>query len=175
MKTIEYNDIHDKSAYKNLEIIPEDERSLDKRQWQDEETGLPCLLVRNGSGALCGYVGVTSNHPIFGMPYEACYGSYDERGDGYSDDQRRMFHDVDNASHGGITFTSMCAPSDKEHGICHLVEDGEDDKVWWFGFDCGHSFDMAPAYDDRICGTYRTKQYVMDHCAAMAKVLRAQA
>ena len=175
MKTIEYNDIKDKSEWTSTYMIPEDEFTLDKRQWQDDETGLPCLIVRNGSGAWCGYVGVMFGHPLFGMPYSACYGSMNpEDEERFTKEQCHMFHDVDNASHGGITFTDYCAPADKEHGICHLVEDGEDDLVWWFGFDCGHSFDATPAYNHMGSGTYRTKGYAMAHCAAMADVLRAQ-
>lgn len=47
----------------------------DKMQWQDEATGLPCLIVRGPVGALCGYVGVDERHPAFGLshngtPYE---------------------------------------------------------------------------------------------------------
>jgi hypothetical protein len=39
----------------------------DKMQWQDEATGLPCLIVRGPVGALCGYVGVPEGHPCFGL------------------------------------------------------------------------------------------------------------
>src|SRR5450759_2183131 len=36
---------------------------VDKEQWAEETTGLPCLIKRNDWGALCGYVGVTEGHP----------------------------------------------------------------------------------------------------------------
>ena len=38
----------------------------DKKQWLDEETGLPCLMRRGPSGALCGYVGIAKDHPYYG-------------------------------------------------------------------------------------------------------------
>lgn len=41
----------------------------DKAQWTDEATGLPCLIVRNHSGSLCGYVGVPETHPWHGKGY----------------------------------------------------------------------------------------------------------
>jgi hypothetical protein len=44
----------------------------DKMQWQDEATGLPCLIVRGPAGALCGYVGVGPTHPWFGIGYSEC-------------------------------------------------------------------------------------------------------
>lgn len=98
----------------------------DKVQWQDEETGLPCLAVRNGSGAWCGYVGVAEGHPWFEQHY-------------------REHEDVE--VHGGITFSDFCVERDKEHGICHIPDTGEPENVWWFGFDCAHSFDVMPQRD----------------------------
>jgi len=41
----------------------------DKRQWQDEATGLPCLIVRTTLGHLCGYVGVPEGHLLHGKGY----------------------------------------------------------------------------------------------------------
>jgi hypothetical protein len=38
---------------------------VDKVQWQDDATGLPCLVKRNHMGAWCGYVGVSKGHPLF--------------------------------------------------------------------------------------------------------------
>ena len=54
--------------------------------------------------------------------------------------------------------------------ICHVVEDGEDDNVWWLGFDCSHSGDMAPGWE-HYSGTYRDMAYVtaaVEHLAAKA-------
>lgn len=42
----------------------------DKLQYPDEDTGLPCLILRSTLGHLCGYVGVSSTHPLFGKSYE---------------------------------------------------------------------------------------------------------
>lgn len=103
----------------------------DKLQWQDETTGLPCLVVRNTrvTGALCGYVGVAEGHPDFEKGYD----------------------DVDVEVHGGLTFADFCHPHDTEaEGICHLPGPGEPDHVWWLGFDCSHSGDVSPAIDARM-------------------------
>jgi hypothetical protein len=149
----------------------------DKVQWQDEATGLPCLIVRNGSGSLCGYVGVPPGHLAYGKDY----------GTGALD--------VD--VHGGLTFASQCADQSREawerwrkhalarkpeaeqypngdaaqlfreHAdaiesfdvwskwseashVCHVPGPGEPDSVWWLGFDCAHSGDMTPSYADRM-------------------------
>jgi hypothetical protein len=37
----------------------------DKLFWTDATTGLPCLIVRNRMGALCGYVAVDSTHRLY--------------------------------------------------------------------------------------------------------------
>ena len=132
----------------------------DKVQFVDEATKLPCLAVRNHSGAWCGYVGVPPSHKDFGK--------------GYSD--------VDYDVHGGLTFADKCQPTtDESHGICHVPAPGEPDHVWWFGFDCNHCDDFAPSmhfrlkalgHDFRIPGEkYRTLGYVKAQCAKLAAQL----
>lgn len=102
----------------------------DKIQWQDEATGLPCLIVRNThcTGALCGYVGIAEGHPDFEKGYDH----------------------VDVEVHGGLTFASFCTDTDDEsRHICHKPAPGEPDHVWWLGFDCSHSGDLSPAMEAR--------------------------
>ena len=96
----------------------------DKIQWKDEITGFPCLMVRNHSGAWCGYVGVAEGHPWFGKFYD----------------------DVEAHAHGGLTFSGHCqVEPDPARGVCHIPEPGDPDNVWWLGFDCSHHNDYAPA------------------------------
>lgn len=86
-----------------------------RAEWRYKD--LPCLIVRNRSGALCGYVGVPPGHPVHGKHYD----------------------DVEVDVHGGLTFSAGC------HGaICHVPEPGEPDAVWWLGFDCAHCGDAHP-------------------------------
>lgn len=130
----------------------------DKLQWADEATGLPCLIHRGPSGALCGYVGVTESHPWFQMDYDG----------------------IDVNVHGGPTFSDMCQ-GEKENGggICHVPGEGEPDHVWWFGFDCAHSGDLCPAYDSRDhwndFSRYRDLDYVKRECGQLAAQLHAAA
>jgi hypothetical protein len=140
----------------------------DKAQWIDEATGLDCLIVRNHSGSLCGYVGVTEGHPLFAMPYN----DYENMAD----------FDV----HGGLTFSGFCSPSnDESKGICHVPAPGRPDHVWWLGFDCGHNGDIAPGFDAHIreimpfekssfsepTDVYRTFTYVVDQVQGLARQL----
>lgn len=125
----------------------------DKKQWQDPFTGLPCLLVRNPVGALCGYVGVPAGHPWHGLGYD-------------NDD----LYDVE--VHGGLTYSGRCAG-----GICHVVEPDEDDDVWWLGFDAAHSGDLCPSmlqhFPHRPSETYRDQEYMERWCARLARQVRA--
>jgi len=111
----------------------------DKVQYTDEATGLPCLIKRGPSGALCGYVGVTEEHPWFKMDYA---GEWDEE---------EACRDYDNAPdakidvHGGLTYSSLCQEGPEDETICHIPGPGEPDHVWWFGFDCAHAGDVSPA------------------------------
>lgn len=130
----------------------------DKMQFPDPVTGLPCLIVRNPYGALCGYVGVTEGHPFY----------------------KKGGYDFNLSVHGGITFTAMCSPGDdEEHGICHLPGEGESDHVWWLGFDCAHYSDKSPKmvlqfptldFPDDV---YRDIDYVKSEIASLAQQLHA--
>lgn len=137
----------------------------DKIQWADEATGLPCLIVRNlnVTGALCGYVGVDKDHPYFESNYS----------------------NVDVEAHGGLTYSNKCQPN--PDGVCHKVEKGEDDNIWWFGFDCAHALDLAPAMEFRSRefnaqwkkthpnwdnpSTYKNIEYVKQEVTSLAKQL----
>lgn len=118
----------------------------DERQWQDEVTGLPCLIVRSQTGALCGYVGVPHDHPAYGVSYD----------------------DVDVDVHGGLTFAG-----DEIH---YQVTENVPDNVWWLGFDCSHFMDFSPAFKfigyHQQGTSYRTIAYVTSECQSLAKQLK---
>lgn len=199
MQTLEYSTF-DKSEWPHGPWMSEP----DKKQWQDEETGLPCLIVRNHFGALCGYVGVSESHPLYGKDYDA----------------------PDVEVHGCLTFADSCRPSDrdaweawrqgmfdrkpqaeqfpqgdsarawKQYGhliddyqawaenaeasaICHRPGEGEPDHVWWFGFDCAHYGDRMPATEAHSPfgreGQYRDFDYVTNEVKGLARQLAALA
>jgi hypothetical protein len=160
----------------------------DKAEWRDEATGLPCIARRGSSGAWCGYVGVAPTHPLHSIAYGECpddCAKYQEKG--YCDHCPESSLCV----HGGITFSNPCRPNEDGHGICHVPEEGEDDDVWWFGFDCAHAGDFSPAYynilrdtsvrmgpanaslleEARRGDTYRTLAYAQEQCAHLAAQL----
>jgi hypothetical protein len=79
----------------------------DKVQFTDEATGLPCLIVRNRGGALCGYVGVPKAHPWHGVDYSGCTRA-EKCGGPYCG------HGPDVDVHGGLTFADSCATPTEE-------------------------------------------------------------
>jgi hypothetical protein len=151
----------------------------DKLQWIDVETDLDCLIVRTRLGALCGYVGVPSEHPWHGRCYSE--GTPTDDDDGYyGDDSPCSLIDV----HGSLTYAAGCQEdASEEKGICHVPEPGRPKDVWWFGFDCAHSFDLAPGMLARMGGesampssygeSYKTVGYVREECARLAEQLLA--
>lgn len=156
MDRIEYKYI-DKSEWPDGEWNDE----FDKAQWQDEETDLPCLIVRGPSGALCGYVGVPNGHQLYGLHYDAAY-------------------DKANISvHGGLTYSDRCNPQGGGKGICHAVSEGESDDVWWLGFDCAHAGDLCPSYANKLPDSnflgeaYRDVAYVESEVRSLAKQIAA--
>jgi hypothetical protein len=157
MERIEYRNVVDKSDWVSR---GEWDNEPDKIQWQDEATGLPCLIVRGPVGSLCGYVGVADGHPAHGKDYDAIYN----------------LMDVD--VHGGLTFAASCSPNAKEErGICHKPAPGEPDHVWWLGFDCAHLGDVCPQFDrpGRYGGDswYKNIAYVEGECRKLAQQLIA--
>lgn len=147
----------------------------DKEQFTDDATGFPCLIVRNNGGALCGYVGVPQSHPFFGREYSDCYMNPEHNSDSPYEEKDYI------SVHGGLTFSGLCRPGndDESKGICHIVGEGEDDKVWWLGFDCAHWNDYSPEYGARHGGgfkigheIYRNIEYVKEQCADLAKQLK---
>lgn len=132
----------------------------DKISWTDEETELPCLLVRNGMGAWCGYVAVEPGHPYWDRDYA----------------------DVPASVHGGLTFSDFCRDDEAIEGaVCHVPEPGRPDNVFWFGFDAGHAFDLVPGfarlwrelgYTSRHEASYRTAAYMRSECENLARQLK---
>lgn len=130
----------------------------DKMNWTTK-AGLPGMIVRNQSGALCGYVAVTKDHPWF----EKHYGEGPE---------------TTLEVHGGITYSKKCVGP-----ICHVPEPGEPDDVWWFGFDCNHGGDHAPGSHALLSpiflrdiagpfgGEYRDEAYVRGEVESLAEQL----
>lgn len=108
-----------------------------------EFAGLPCVMLRNQFGAWCGYVAVPASHPCHGL----------------GPDDELLVEGL--PSHGGITFFG------RAEGLC--AELGVDD-VWFYGFDCGHFWDLMPGL--KVAGgAYRDVEYVRAHCEQLAAVL----
>ena len=125
----------------------------DRVEWRDEVTKLPCLIIRNHFGGLCGYVGVPPGHLWHGKDCD----------------------DVPAKVHGGLTYASKCAGH-----ICHVPLPGEPDNVWWLGFDCVHSDDLVPGmlhyqvHDEQYPlllhdGQYRDMTYVRREVTDLAR------
>lgn len=141
----------------------------DKVQWYDETTGMACLIVRNHSGALCGYAGVEPRHPWHGIEYGSCiHGCVDD----WCDHRPESLTEV----HGGLTYSAGCQANGK---VCHVPAEGRPHDVWWFGFDCAHYLDVVPAYDLLSPGlnaggaTYKDMDYVRAEVTSLAKQLSA--
>jgi len=145
----------------------------DREEWRTE-AGLPGLIVRGPSGALCGYVAVTEGHPCFGRDYTT---TYETGADGEPDYAKPHPNPVDELRvHGGITYGEACRGR-----ICHVPQPGEPDNVWWLGFDCMHAGDIGPASDSRLPpelrstlslgGTYKDLWYVRREVERLAAQL----
>jgi hypothetical protein len=114
----------------------------DKKQWEDPETGLPCLALRGRIVAWCGYVGIDDTHPFYGLHYEDipsldAHGGVTYSGPGWGHGKAEEINDPDfrdRALYFGIDSLSL------------NVDTGSDERkpLWFFGFDCAHAGDYYP-------------------------------
>lgn len=138
----------------------------DRIEWMTK-AGLPALMVRVDHGAWCGYVAVPPGHPDHGKHYRDVEDTIDV--------------------HGGLTYADKCSGK-----VCHVPAPGEPDDVWWFGFDCVHSGDLAPGMGGRMLSplsvfgfggsatdgygsTYRDVAYVRREVEGLARQLAERA
>lgn len=166
---------------------PWQEEHCDKIQFEDKHTGMPCLAVRSHFGSWCGYVGVTADHPLYGVPYSTCAKKpqcepeTDHLGNAWWECDHRPEAILD--VHGGITFSGGCRKTDDPAvGICHVPSPGEPEDVYWFGYDCGHYTDTQPGLRATIRAlggsgapfpgeSYKTLTYVQAECATLCDQL----
>ncbi|THD35059.1 MAG: hypothetical protein E7773_11380 [Sphingomonas sp.] len=160
----------------------------DKVSWRDEASGYDCIMLRDSRrGFLSGYVGVPSDHPLWGWDSEA------------------VAPDIGIEVHGGLTYSRLCQDGPtparrlavEARRICHVVirpdvfhevehatdHRVEDKHAWWFGFECDHAFDLVPGdgrgsvapSSSELARTYRDDAYVFRETTALAAQLRAVA
>lgn len=158
----------------------------DKVSWRDEASGYECIMLRDTRGGfLCGYVGIPSDHPLWGWDDDA------------------VPSDIGIEVHGGITYARQCQAGPtparrlavEARRICHVelspavyheVAHATDHRVqdphaWWFGFSCDHAYDLVPgdgrrsipASSSELARTYRDDAYVVRETVALAAQLRA--
>lgn len=132
----------------------------DKVSWTDEATGYPCIVKRHPQmGHFCGYVAVPEDHPHFGKDYGVPA-------------TRRCPSE--------LTFAAPCSKDeDDAHDICHIVQPGQSDNVWWFGFDCAHGWDIIPATQSMSYlrsmfpgASYKDVEWVKNACEQLALDLK---
>jgi hypothetical protein len=102
----------------------------DWKEWRSV-TGFPCLIIRNFSGSLCGYVGLPWSHRYF----------------------RKDEDSFDLSVHGGITYAShghpraLNSPFYFRPYALSSRRSNERLDIWWLGFDCAHCGDLIPGME----------------------------
>ena len=100
-----------------LSMLPFGPWSSEPHLLEFKHAGFDCILKRSSTTLVwCGYVAVPESHPAY----------------------KKHYDNINVEVHGGLTFADECGVV-----VCHRSSD-PDDKVWWLGFDCSHSFDFSP-------------------------------
>lgn len=146
-------------------------KNLAEKVWVTE-ADLLAVVMYVGGRHRCGYVGVSKDHPLYGLSYSTPTALIKQEqvdscavgkkspllvltatvnGDSGGTEIRRSL-DVLVDVHGGITYSD----SDAQYPI--------PSELWWFGFDCAH-------YDDKEEGG-RSLEYCIAECESMAAQLQ---
>lgn len=110
--------------------------------------GYRAVIIKQPMGHLCGYVGISTSHPLHGFNYD--------------DDEIPSLN-----VHGGLTYSG----GESNYPISN------DENLWWYGFDCAHHNDYVPklAKRDPTLYThtiYRDESYVTKECEELARQLK---
>lgn len=159
-----------------------------KKPWDTEPDdllfdceGLKCVVHRHQrSKHLCGYVGVSQDHPLFKV------GSNEESEYLKNKLKERMSQPFDVDKMGVIPF--FCAANSEEgftptpghvfevHGGITFANFGYgpmNKEFWYFGFDCAHYHDLVPSMDGKIGPLseweYRDFNYVIGEVKNLAR------
>lgn len=156
---------------------------------------LKCCVVFTTTGHRCGYVGVPTTHPLFGIDYDQDLNSPEllqelkntnigKRGivDIFCWDGNQTPLNLICNVHGGLTYSGKTT-----HYPYRQFE-----PIWWFGFDCAHVGDnkdwemlkkvsnreyfqtlweIEQRFPTEVSGKPRTKQYVEKECRTLANQL----
>lgn len=144
--------------------------------WVDETTGLPALILRNHFEVYCGYVGVGREHPWHDTSWDSCTLSEPCWGTLCSHSPASVVN-----VHGGLDYAGV-DPAGAP--LVVLVADAmvrasvaNAGELWWFGFHCGHAFDLTPEHvrtgHSRLGARYRPLDYVREEVRVLAQQLGA--
>ncbi len=129
--------------------------------------GLACIMNRPPMhGAWCGYVGVPPDHPWYGKKYSEidsdteCHGGLTYCS--AACDPLRFLPELLHPNEAGFLAALRADPEDRTALLVyadwlreHDREDEEQllrrrDELWYYGFDCNHANDIAPAFRARM-------------------------
>lgn len=121
-----------------------------------------CMMRRNYFGSWCGYVGVRSDSPLFGLDYN-------------------LLHEFPMEPiwvHGGLTFGEIIKPAwyggdiQEKNLFYKPFKAGRPPKMYFFGFDCAHHNDFTPlkalSVFTRGAYIYRDEEYVKEQTCNLA-------
>ncbi|WJY17782.1 hypothetical protein QQS45_09030 [Alteriqipengyuania flavescens] len=148
---------------------PWTDEKFDKVAWNDAETGLDCILLRQASGVWGGFVAVPPSHPLYGYREDAVPAA------------------IGLTPHRGIDYAEACSRyEDEAVRVCHVhsrrngpqAEDQTGDNAWWFGFAADRPGDLVPSDSKPILAReegeiYRGIDYMYSETVQLARQLKA--
>lgn len=157
-------------------------RTIEK-DWTTE-AGLRAVVVMTSMGHRCGYVGIGTDHALFGVDYSERHPLLTlnpER----STEKMSPIQILIGASKGMDELSTPEYVFEVHGGITYAgYGDGKypvESNLWWYGYDCGHAGDL-PAPDSELAkiyaksgmdreGEHRSLDYCIAECESLASQL----
>ena len=148
-----------------------------EKQWvTDAGYKAVCILIHDMHR--CGYVGIPKDHPLYGK-------DYGDNCECLIEPMKKLMNSDEPIDKRGVIPLVCAAGSDKVcmdiffdvHGsitYCGGLDDypiKNPDKLWFVGFDCGHSGDGSLSSHAFFGGDIRSMEYVVQECESLARQL----
>ena len=147
-----------------------------EKDWTTE-VGLRAVVIMGDLGHRCGYVGIPTEHSLYGV--------------GYGDKTPQLKLDQNRSTEKMSPIQILCGAGKnmdelnspeyvfEVHGGLTYSGNGRgtypvESVLWWFGYDCGHAGD-APAPGSRMFAychegdVHRTLEYCISECESLAR------
>lgn len=157
-----------------------------EKDWITEAGFRAVVIMNEDSGWRCGYVGLSKDHPLYGAQYSEPHPALIPPEEGTPVGKRGSISIFCAAIKDKSEWNSPDLVFDVHGGITYSGNKPEypvKSDLWWFGYDCGHAWDLpSPEFIEKNPSRleflsfhdsfYRTLFYCENECESLASQIK---